>query len=122
MLGNHKDRERTKAARESGEFEDPRSYYSIAGHVYLRGNDRSERRMLVWIRSNGKCALCFEKLTLRDCDMDHIKGGTKHARCDCLRTILADGTEHTNVRAVHGMFSVKPCHRVKHHRESPREA
>lgn len=119
MIENHPDRERTALARREGVFTDRRSYYSIAGHVYLRGVDRSALRFKVFAENHargGRCAICGEALALWEGDLEHIEGGRKHARCDCWHTVLADGTVHTNVRRSCSMFARDSCHAKKHHR------
>lgn len=115
MIENHKDVLATKAARKSKRFQDPRSWISIAGHVYLRGRDRSALREKVFAKQT-HCALCYKRLAFGEGDMDHIRGKRKLARCDCWRTKLADGSRHTNVQRVCSMFAPGSCHAEKHHR------
>lgn len=117
MIENHKDIDRTRHAKALGIFLDPRSYYNIAGHVFLRGKDRSRQRLRAWIKAKSICAICGRSVHSFDADYDHQVGGSKHRRCDCLDQELNNGEMHTNVRMVHGMFSKEPCHRQKHHRE-----
>jgi hypothetical protein len=118
MIENKKDPGATKQARRSGEIIDPRSYVSIAGHIYLRGKDRSRQRELVFAMSPDLlCKICGKRVRSGDGDYDHIRGGSPHHRCDCYARILADGSYCTNVRLVHSMFSKEPCHRQKHGRE-----
>lgn len=119
MILNQKDRERTKLSYEMGIFEDRRSYFSFAGHIYLRGDDRSRRRKQVFEASGGKygkCSVCGRRCDEHQGDMHHIKGNTKHSRCDCLNTLLKDGTRHTNVTWVHGMEMKDSCHQKIDHR------
>lgn len=116
MHEHRKDVDRTKALRSLRIFTDPRSYVSNAGHIFLRGEDRSEQRERL-IREQGLlCALCGQPMQAWEAEMDHIAGGRKHLRCDCLRTRLADGSRHTNLRMVHGRFSKSQCHAIKHRR------
>lgn len=117
MIENHKDVERTKAARKSGEFLERGSYYNLAGHVFLRGRDRMRQRWKVFASSKGKCAICEERCDEHQGDYDHVKGGRKHARCDCFHLELNDGTHHTNVQWVHAMELQDSCHKTKHHRD-----
>src|ERR1700676_2921884 len=118
LLLNHKDREATLAAYAKGEFTDARrrSWISIAGHVYARGEDASLLRTHVFVESKALCALCGDKCPLWRGDMDHIKGGNPKVRCDCFHRVLTDGTICTNIRWVHSMMDKEPCHRRKHHR------
>lgn len=116
VIENKKDLARTRYARRHGEFEDPRSYYNIAGHVFLRGVDRSQRRRQVFEFFKMICQVCGKHVKWHEADYDHMIGGSKHRRCDCWNTLLADGSLHSNVQLVHGMFSKEPCHRRKHHR------
>lgn len=118
MIENKIDIERTRQAYHTGEFQDKkaRSYYSIAGHIFLRGIDRENQRVLVFAGSKMICAICGERVRFPDADYDHIVGGSPVRRCDCLCTKLANGSLHTNVQLVHGMFSRKACHQKKHHR------
>lgn len=120
MIENRIDIERTRAARKSKEFVDRRSYYNLAGHVFLRGHDRSIRRLDLMCHFGMICQICKKEVLFWDADYEHIVGGSKHRRCDCFYTKLADGSIHTNVQLVHGMFSKMPCHRRKHHREVKR--
>lgn len=117
MIENREDVGRTRKAFASGELLDERSYFNIAGHVFLRGVDRQKRRREVMARFM-YCALCGKRVRPGDGDYEHAEGGSKHRRCDCLDQELADGTKHTNVRLTHGMWSAEPCHRRKHHREA----
>lgn len=117
MIENRRDREATKRARKAKQIQDPRSYINIAGHIYLRGRDRSAVRELVKEDAKGICAICKTKVQDWDADMDHIRGKRKHERCDCYGRQLPDGTTCTNLQWVHGMFSRMPCHRRKHGRE-----
>ena len=124
MIENRKDGERTEHAYKTGEFqdEDKRSYYSIAGHVYLFGIDMQMRRAAVMLAARNVCAICQERVSNFDGDLDHIKGGTTNARCDCFGILLANGKRCTNLRYVHSMFSKFDCHRRRHHRVSSRHA
>jgi hypothetical protein len=88
----------------------------MAGHIYLRGPDRSRMRKKVFEASKGKCAMCGHACDEHQGDMDHIKGNTKHTRCDCFRRRLKDGTIHTNVQWLHGMEMQDSCHQKKDHR------
>lgn len=117
MLANQRDRDRTKATYIQGIFLDPRSYFSLAGHIYLRGRDRSNRRKEVFEASKGKCSECGKRCDEYQGDMHHIKGNTKHQRCDCLEQQLMDGTFHTNVAWIHGMEMKDSCHQKKDHRD-----
>src|SRR5215471_2672068 len=99
MLANQIDVERTKAARKAKIFVDRRSKFTLAGHIYLMGEDRSRQRHKVFEESHhsgNKCALCGDYLGIAGGDYEHIKGGRKFERCDCLRQVLADGTVCTN--------------------------
>ena len=116
MIANHKDVERTKLLRRAGIFRSRKSYVSIAGHYYLRGEDRSLQRERL-VREQGlRCAICKQPVAAWDADMDHIRGGNKYARCDCLGVTLAGGSRCTNLQIVHGMRSKRGCHARKHHR------
>ena len=117
MISNHVDKAATKAARKAKEIHAP-SWVSIAGHVYLEcGDDLRPLRWKLLRAQKFKCAICGEFLAEWDMDLDHIQGGSALARCECYNRRLADGSLHTNVQAVHGMFSTRPCHRLKHNRE-----
>lgn len=119
MIENHKDKAATKLARKTGEIHAP-SWISIAGHVYLEcGEDLRRLRWEVLRSQQHKCAICEEYLAEWDMDLDHIQGGRPLARCDCFNRFIGglDGAVHTNVQAIHGMFSKRPCHRNKHNRE-----
>jgi len=124
VIENHKDKVATKLARKAKQIHAP-SWISIAGHVYLEsGDDLRALRMHLLEHQKNKCAICKEPLQAWDMDLEHIKGGNEYARCDCFFRRLADGTVHTNVQVVHGMASIRPCHRNKHNREvkwSPRK-
>lgn len=117
MIDNQKDPKATKLLRSRKEFLDGDSWISFAGHVYKRGQDRSLLRVVVAIEAQFQCAICGEPCPLFDGDLEHVKGGTKIARCDCFHTELAEGSKHTNVQWVHSMRSIHPCHRNKHNRE-----
>lgn len=117
MIENHKDVEATKAARRAGEISDPRSYISIAGHIYLRGQDRSRLRELVYVDAKGFCAVCRAFRHRSQGDMDHIQGGRKHIRCDCWDRKLANGAICRNVRWICSIrLYERGCHAKKHHR------
>lgn len=115
MIENYKDILATKAAWKAKCFRDRRSWISIAGHVYLRGQDCSALRVKVF-SAQGRCQICHEPLADGEGDMDHIEGKRKLARCDCWRIKLADGSRHTNVQRVCSMFAPGSCHAEKHHR------
>jgi hypothetical protein len=117
MLDNKKDIATTKEYREGKIFTDPRSWISNVGHVYLRGIDKKILRARLCVDSRHTCAICGTLIALGHEDLDHIRSGNKYQRCDCYFHRLYDGTLCTNVQLVHGMFSYKPCHRAKHHRE-----
>jgi hypothetical protein len=117
MIANQMDRAATTKLRRLKIFDDPRSYVSISGHVYLEGWDRTMLRERVFAEQKA-CALCLKPLAPGQGDLEHIKGGLGPQRCDCYRTRLADGTRHTNVQRTHSMRDpMHNCHRVKHHRE-----
>lgn len=117
MIENHKDVVATKLARKAKQIHAP-SWISIAGHVYLEsGEDLGPLRELVLHQQKNRCAICKQFLALSDMDLEHIRGGRPLVRCSCFFHRLADGTVCTNVQAVHGMASVKSCHRKKHNRE-----
>ncbi len=111
------DKDATRAARRVHRFESYESWLSFAGHQYLEGSDKNELRLKVMKDAKFTCAICGETCLPFDGDLEHIHGKRPLARCDCYNTQLADGTIHTNVRWVHGMFSVHDCHRKIHNRE-----
>jgi hypothetical protein len=115
LLENQIDRTRTKDARKAGILHDRRSFYTFAGHVFLRGEDRSAVRVKVFYDNitmrGGRCELCDKRMPTWDGEMDHIEGGRKNARCDCWRTVLNDGTTHSNLRRV-----CHDCHIKRHGR------
>jgi hypothetical protein len=117
MIENRKDKKETKRLRKLGVLEDPKSYVTFAGHLYARGADRIRLHAALLTVSGGICAICKKRCSPLDGDMDHIVGGNGPQRCDCFHRKLADGTRHTNLQWVHGMWSTEPCHRRKHHRE-----
>jgi hypothetical protein len=117
MLGNKKDVRMSRVLRRCGTFKDKRSWISNLGHVYLRGQDKKDLRAQLYLDSKSFCAICGDLIALAQEDLDHIRGGRKYVRCDCYHQRLHDGKICTNVQLVHGMFSHKPCHRAKHHRE-----
>lgn len=117
MIQNQKDRDATKAARKAKEIHAP-SWISIAGHVYLEDADDKRRvRMAVMLEAKFICALCHKYCSASDGDVDHVKSGRPVVRCWCFGRMLVDGTVCRNLRWVHGMFSVHPCHRQRHNRE-----
>lgn len=116
MLEYHKDDAATKAAYRSKRFVDRRSWISIGGHQYLRGQDRSNVRAKVFRKHAKNCQLCGERLREGEGDMDHIIGKRPKMRCDCWGTKLADGTRHTNLRRTCEMMKPGSCHAEKHHR------
>lgn len=117
MVENQKDVAATKAARKAGEITDRDSWISIAGHIYLAGQDRSDLREKVYLAARYICALCKKFCPAWDGNLEHIRSGRPMVRCDCFGRRLADGTICTNVQWSHGMFSIHPCHRDKHNRE-----
>jgi hypothetical protein len=117
VIENHPDKAATKLARKAKEIHAP-SWISIAGHVYLESAlDLGPLRESVLRFQKNQCAICKKYLLMSDMDLEHIQGGRPLARCACFFRRLADGSVHTNVQAVHGMFSKEPCHRKKHNRE-----
>lgn len=117
MIENLKDIDATKAARKAKEIHAP-SWISNAGHVYLLdGRDTRELRDTVMLHAKFTCAICGERCPRWDGDLDHIRSGRPLVRCWCFFRPLADGTICTNVRWIHGMTSMKPCHRNRHNRE-----
>jgi hypothetical protein len=119
MMEYMKDAERTRAARRAKVLVDHRSYYSIGGHVYLRGADRSNLRDRVFCDNEargGQCDICQKKLQLGQGDLEHIAGGRPKMRCDCYHQVLSDGTVHTNVRRSCEMRESGSCHQRKHNR------
>lgn len=117
MIENHKDIAATKLARKRKEIHAP-SWISIAGHVYLgHSDDKRRARIAVMLEANFICAICHNYCSVCDGDVDHVLSGRPVVRCWCFGRTLADGTVCRNLRWVHGMFSVHPCHRVRHNRE-----
>lgn len=117
MLENHKDKIATKLARKAKEIHAP-SWISFAGHLYLEdATDKRKARDAVMEREKLICALCRKYCSASDGDVDHIKSGRPLVRCWCYGRTLADGTVCRNLRWVHGMFSIHPCHRNRHSRE-----
>ena len=119
MLQNKTDSERTKAARKAKVFVDRRSKYTLAGHVFLAGHDRSAQREKVFqdnYSCGGKCAECGTQLLPGEGDYEHLRGGRKFERCDCFHQVLNDGTVCTNVRRTCSMFVKDSCHARKHGR------
>lgn len=117
MIENRKDVAATKAARKAGEIHAP-SWISIAGHCYLVDADDKRRvRVAVMMEAKFVCALCKTYCSACDGDVDHVRSGRPLVRCWCFGRTLADGTVCTNLRWIHGMFSLKPCHRDRHNRE-----
>lgn len=105
------DKERTEAARKSGEFQSRYSYYSQRIHpgtkhqcVYLAGADCSLRRRQVICRDDHRCQICMGMVRswTGGGEIDHIDSGRKALRCWCME----------NLRFVH-----KCCHRKRHNRE-----
>src|SRR5882757_883134 len=120
MLENRRDEEATKRAYQAADLRDgkKRSYISLAGHWYRRGIDRSDIRARVFRAAEGKCCFCGGYVAEDSGDMDHMRGGRKHLRCDCFDTPLPDGRRCTNVRWSHSMADrANACHRQRHHRE-----
>lgn len=117
MIENQIDRTATKAARKAGEISDRNSFITIAGHIYLAGQDRSELRSKVHLEAKSRCALCGGYCPLWDGNLEHIRSGRPYARCDCFNRTLANGTICLNVRWAHGMASIHSCHRKRHNRE-----
>lgn len=117
MIENHKDVAATKAARKAKIIRAP-SWISVAGHLYLEHPDDKRRaRLEVQLEAKFTCALCKTYCSACDGDVDHVKSGRPLVRCWCFGRTLADGTVCTNLRWIHGMFSLKPCHRDRHNRE-----
>lgn len=117
MIENQKDVAATKLARKEKRIHAP-SWISIAGHVYLEDADDKRRvRIAVMLEAKFICALCQKYCSACDGDVDHVRSGRPVVRCWCFGQTLADGTACTNLRWVHGMFSVHPCHRNRHNRE-----
>jgi len=117
MIANQKDKQATKAAWKRADFLDQRSYITMAGHVFLFGQDVSQMRVQVALDAMFKCAICGEYASLYFGNLEHIASGRKMNRCFCYKRTLADGTVHTNLRWTHGMFSHYSCHRDIHNRE-----
>jgi hypothetical protein len=118
LIENQIDKTTTMKLRRLKVFDDPGSYVSISGHVYLEGWDRTMLRERVFAEQK-VCALCGLPLAPHQGDLEHINGGLGPQRCDCYHTLLADGkTRHTNVQRTHSMRDpLHNCHRKKHHRE-----
>jgi hypothetical protein len=123
VLANHKDEVATAEAYRTKKFSDrkKRSYISIAGHEFLRGVDRSQRREEVFQFARGLCAHCGKYRSEHGGygDMNHTNGNTPKTRCDCFGTVLADGTVCTGVEWICGMRLPygESCHRQEHRRE-----
>lgn len=117
MLDNRRDEAATKARK----FESPRSKVTILGHQFLTGRDKNLLIGQVYADAKGMCCMCWRKREIWKVDLDHIASGTKHSRCDCYKTMLADGSIHTNVRIICTMNPEKGiqsnCHQLRHNRE-----
>lgn len=64
-----------------------RSYWTLAGHVYLFGIDASLRRLEIFERDLGCCQIqgenCLGPFVGWDGHLHHIKGGNTDDRCWC---------------------------------------
>jgi hypothetical protein len=116
MIQNKRDKELTKLARRAGLMHHP-SYISYAGHWYLIGKDKGLLRDRVMADAKNICAVCGQYCSEFDGNMHHLASGSRVRRCDCYHTMLVDGTEHTNVVWICGMFAPRDCHRKAHNRE-----
>lgn len=118
MIENQRDEVATYILYNLRVLTDPkrRSYVSISGHMYLKGPDVKALREKVFAVES-QCGICHKALAPGQGDLEHIQGGLGPGRCYCFKTILADGTMHTNVRRTHSMRDIEPCHRKKHNRE-----
>jgi len=109
------------AATKARKFNHRHSYVNIAGHQYLRGKDKDALAEKVYADAKGLCCVCGCWRDRSKVDLEHENGGSKHRRCDCYHTMLADGTLHTNVRIICTMDPAKGiqsrCHIDKHGRE-----
>lgn len=92
--GTKIDREATKGCH----FLDPRSFLSIDGHHYLKGDDIRERRTDVYERDKGICQKCGSFADWNRGHMHHLQGGLV-GRCDDL----------TNLQ-----WLCPPCHHKEH--------
>ena len=117
MWETKKDAEATRLARRYKVFISRDSWISNSGHVYLAGTDATNLRNQVMLDAKFRCAICEEFCGKYDGDLHHIGHSTPLSRCWCYNTKLADGTTHTNVEWIHGMFSRRGCHRKIHNRE-----
>ena len=91
-----------QATKEKG-YKDERSFLSLEGDEYLKGEDLSARRAAVYYKSHGRCMLnvsprCRGWIDFPDFEMDHIQGG-----------LVGRNDNLSNLRAV-----CKPCHRARH--------
>lgn len=95
MLENRRDR----AATDSRNFQDARSYVSLAGHDYLFGRDVEARRREIFERDAGRCWRCGAYYGWNYGHLYHIQGGRGPQRCWCIH----------NLR-----WSCPKCHRERH--------
>lgn len=79
-------------------FVDDRSFRSIDGHDYLKGDDIRSRRQEVYDRDKGICRKCYTPVSWSYGHMDHVVGGLV-GRCDCMHNV---------------QWLCPDCHRAKH--------
>ena len=86
-------------------FLDKRSFISLSGHLYLKGDDIREQRQKVYERDKGICHgidvegyRCKRYVSWNTGHMDHIQGGLV-GRCDCMHNL---------------QWLCPDCHRAKH--------
>lgn len=92
-----------KQATKEKHYKDERSFISLMGDEYLKGEDLKLRRDEVFAKSHGRCMLnvsplCRGWITRGTFELDHIQGG-----------LVGRNDNADNLRAV-----CKRCHRYRH--------
>lgn len=83
--GTKRDITVTKNLREAGFLQDPRSFVSLDGHLFLYGMDKAQTRNFVWRKHKGRCVVCRWKLNIDAEDFSKDRGAWHHPKnCDCV--------------------------------------
>lgn len=104
-LGWQVSRADTNLARAAGRFKDPRSRMDKKGYAHLEGEDKTELRRKLFVRSMGYCEIVVDSKGRRcgrfagweNGQMHHIPGG--YEKIDDL---------------AHVWWACKPCHKSAH--------
>lgn len=83
--GAKKDITVTKNLREAGFLQDPRSFISLDGHLFLKGCDKGNIRYLVFKKHKNRCVVCKAPLDI-DVGLFDVRCGNWHhpKKCDCV--------------------------------------